>query len=102
MTKAASRTALALARTTITYGHEATERLTVTVAPQFRGTPAGKVVIKAGTTTVCTIALKAGRGSCTLTARQLRPGIYRLTASYAGSVDFTPSISPARTLTVTK
>jgi hypothetical protein len=102
VTKAATRSALTLARTGISYGHEGAERLTVAVAPQFRGTPAGKVTIKAGRSALCTITLKAGKGSCALTARQLKPGTYRLTAGYSGSVDFTPSVSPTRTLSVTQ
>jgi hypothetical protein len=101
VTRAATRSVLALSRTTVTYGHETSERLTVTVTPQFRGTPAGEITIKAGRVTLCTIRLNAGSGGCTLSARQLGPGSYQLAARYAGGVDFTPSAS-SRTLTVAK
>jgi hypothetical protein len=80
-----------LARATITYGHETAERLTVVVAGQYRTTPAGKVSITVGRVTLCTITLKSARGSCTLSATRLRPGTYRITATYAGSADFARS-----------
>ena len=86
----------------MTYGHEQAEHLTVTVTPQYSGTPSGKVTIKTGTTTVCTITLASGKGHCTLTARQLRRGTYTLAAAYPGSSDFTSSTSARKTLTVVK
>jgi hypothetical protein len=64
------------------------------------GPPTGQVVIQSGNTTICTITLDNGRGSCNLTARQLAPGSYPLTAVYGGE-DFTGSTSASTTLTVT-
>ena len=84
----------------MTFGHEQAERLSVTVAPQYSGTPGGKVTVKTGRTTVCTITLASGKGHCTLTARQLRRGTYPLIASYPGSSNFTGSASARKTLVV--
>jgi hypothetical protein len=100
--KATTRTRLALSTSSVTSGQERAERLSVTVAPQFRGTPAGTVRVGTGTRTLCTIVLRSGKGSCTLTAKDLRPGTYRLTASYPGKGGFTGSASPAKTLRVAR
>jgi hypothetical protein len=53
-------------------------------------------------TTICSITLRAAKGSCTLTASQLRPGTYQLKASYPGSSSYSGSASPARKLTITR
>ena len=102
MKKATTKTALALSKSSVTFGQEQAEHLSAAVAPQFGGTPAGKVVIKAGTRTVCTITLKSGKGSCALTAKEFKPGTYQLTASYPGEGGFTGSASAPRTLKVAK
>ena len=60
--KATTKTALGLSKSSVTFGKEQAERLSVAVAPQFGGTPAGTVTIKAGTRTVCAITLKVGQG----------------------------------------
>jgi Bacterial Ig-like domain (group 3) len=98
--KAASKTTLALSKSSVTFGKEQAERLSVAVAPQFGGTPTGKVTVKAGTRTVCTITLKSGKGSCVLAAKELSAGTYHLTAGYPGSGGFTGSTSAAKTLKV--
>jgi Bacterial Ig-like domain (group 3) len=98
--KATTKTRLALSTSSVTYGHEQAERLSVAVTPQFAGTPAGTVSVKSGTRTICTFVLRSGKGSCALTAKQLRPGTYRLTASYPGKGGFTGSTSASRTLRV--
>jgi hypothetical protein len=102
VTKAATKTRLALSKSPVTFGKEQAERVSVAVSPQFGGIPAGTVTIKAGTRTVCTIRLKSGKGSCALTAKQLKPGTYKLTASYPGKGGFTGSASAPRTLKVAK
>ena len=99
--KATTKSTLALSRSSVTFGKEQAEHLSVTIAPQFGGTPAGAVTVKAGTRTVCTITLKSGKGSCALTAKELKTGTYQLTASYPGKGGFTGSASPPRTLKVT-
>jgi hypothetical protein len=100
--KAATKTSLSLSAASVKYGNEQAERLSVRVAPQFTGTPPGKVTVRAGSTVVCVITLVSGAGSCTLTARQLAPGSYPLSASYPGSTDFTSSASAKQALVVTK
>jgi hypothetical protein len=98
--KATTKTALGLNHPSATFGKEQTERVFAAVAPQFGGTPTGTATIKAGTRTVCTIALKAGKGSCLLTAKEFNPGTYQLTASYPGKGGFTGSASAPKTLKV--
>jgi Bacterial Ig-like domain (group 3) len=93
-------TAMALSRAKVTYGHEQSERIVVTVKAQYSGTPAGTVTVRAGSATVCTVTLRSGKGSCTLTARKLRRGTYYLIASYHGDQDFLGSTSAKKTLTV--
>jgi hypothetical protein len=100
VTKAGTRTSLKLSAGKVTYGHEQSEKLSVTVSPKYAGPPAGKVTIKAGRTTVCVITLKSGKGTCTLTAKKLPAGAYHLTAAYPGSTDFAGSASAKETLTI--
>ena len=64
--KATTTTVLSLSAATVTHGQEQAEHLTVSVVPQYGGTPDGTVTIKSGTTKVCTITLSSGGGSCTL------------------------------------
>ena len=102
VTRAQTRTALHLSATRIRYGHEQTEKISVVVAPAFAGSVSGTVTVKAGKVTVCEISLKAGEGNCSLTARKLKIGSYRLIAGYAGNADFLGSASGKVGLTVTK
>jgi hypothetical protein len=101
VSKAASAVALALSKATITYGKETAERLSVSVSPRYSGTPTGSVTIKTATgSAVCTITLGKAKGSCTLTAKQLKPGKYDLVATYQGSIDFLASTSPKKAIKV--
>jgi hypothetical protein len=93
-------TALSLSSATVIYGHEQSERLSVTVRARYSGLPAGTVVVKAGATTICVIRVTAGQGGCALTAKRLRPGSYHVIAAYAGGAGFLRSAAAARTLTV--
>jgi Bacterial Ig-like domain (group 3) len=102
VTKATTKTGLTLSKSSVTFGQEQAEHLSVTVAPQFGGTPAGTVTLKSGTRTVCTITLKSGKGSCALTAKEFKPGTYQLIARYPGKGGFTGSASAPRTLKVAK
>lgn len=97
-------TALTLPSAWVVYGHQRAERLRVTVTPRYpwNETPGGKVTIKAGQTTVCTITLASGKGSCALTATKLPVGTHTLAAVYRGFRYFTTSTSPEKTLTVVK
>jgi hypothetical protein len=87
----------------VKFGHENAARLSVKVTSPAGGVPAGKVTIKASGTALVTLALsKAGTAGWTLPASRLRPGTYQLTVSYASSNGYQPSLSPKKTLTVTK
>jgi hypothetical protein len=48
------------------------------------------------------ITLSSGKGSCTLSAKRLKVGTYRLVATYGGSTNFKGSTSAKETLTVVK
>jgi hypothetical protein len=100
--KAASRTSLSVSASKVIYGREQSEKLSVVVSPQYSATPAGRVTVKTGTTVLCTITLKSGKGSCRLSATKLKTGSHRLVADYAGSSDFNGSASATRTVTVVK
>ena len=98
--KAASAASLALLRSSVAYGHENGDKLTVKVTSPLGGTPGGTVTIAVKSTVLCTIRLAKGTGGCTLSAKRLRPGSYSLTASYGGSTYIAGS-SAAKTLKVT-
>jgi hypothetical protein len=105
--RAASATSLKRSAATVTYGHENTEHLTVQVKSPYPGEVTGKVTVTAKTARgkpvkVCVVMLKSGAGSCTLTAKALRPAKYTLAAAYAGTAGILASDSPRKTLTVRK
>ncbi len=97
---AASRTTLRLSRSSVAFGKESAEKLTITVS----GPAAAKVTVTAGKTAVCTVVLTASGkpGSCTLAAKALKPGTYRLVAAYKGGAIYVASQSAAVKLTVLK
>ena len=100
---ATATTSLIASPNSVTYGHEQTEHLVVTVSPQYSGsTPTGTVTIKESTTTLCVITLSGAKGSCTLSAKKLRVGSYHLVASYGGSTDFMRSTFAKESLAVIK
>ena len=99
---AVTTTVLALSAAKIRFGHEQAERVSVKITPRTGGAPGGKVTVTAGSATLCVITLAAGKGSCTLPARKLRPGRYHVIAAYGGSPVYTRSASPVKTLTVAK
>lgn len=96
----ATSTTLKLSAATVRFGHEQAEKLTVVVKPRTGGTPTGKVTVAAGKTTLCTIKLAHGKGSCTLAAKRLKPGKYRLTGAYDGDRSYAGSAYAAKSLTV--
>jgi Big-like domain-containing protein len=96
-------TALTVSAVKVVFGHEQTERLTVTVTGPdgvSGDTPTGLVTITAGSDVVTTVSLAGGSGTATLTATQLHPGIYSLIANYAGDPANNASASGAQTLVV--
>ena len=77
----AATVTLNLSAAKVTYGKEKTEKLSVTITPA----PAtGTVTISYFPTTLCSINLSAGKGSCSLSNAQLAAGTYSLVATYAG------------------
>jgi Bacterial Ig-like domain (group 3) len=99
---AVTATSLALSAAKIRFGHEQAEKISVKVTGRTGGTPGGKVTLKAGSATICVITLAHGKGACTLAARKLRPGSYRLTAAYGGSQTYAGSASRTKTISVVK
>jgi hypothetical protein len=67
---------------------------TVTVSPQYAGTPIGTVTLKKGNSTLTTLTLSNGQASYTTT---LPTGTYSISASYAGDSNFTASVSATLT-----
>jgi len=101
ITNAHSSTTLKLSASSVTVGHEQAENLSVQVTGGV-GTPTGAVAISAGSTLLCSSLLSGGASSCVLTAAQLPPGSYRLTATYGGDGIYAGSASDPQALTVTK
>lgn len=95
-------TSLKLSVPSVPFAGEQAETLTATVTPAASGTPTGHVTVTSGSTTVCNITLANATGSCTLTASQLTPGSYPLTATYSGDSLDTTSTDTSQTLTVAK
>jgi hypothetical protein len=98
--RAGTGTSLTLSRSSVAYGHENLEKLTVKVTSPLGGTAIGAVTIKIKSTVLCIIRLTKGAGSCVLTATRLKPGAYSLTAAYGGSTYYSGS-SAAKILKVT-
>lgn len=100
VSKARTTTTLTLSRATVTYGHESAERLTVSVSHVGSVYSTGKVAVRIGGATICTITLNRGTGSCTLGNTRLRAGAYRFVAVYPGNGDYGASTSASKALKV--
>jgi hypothetical protein len=99
-----TNTSLSLSPSTVVFGHEDSEIIQV-LANGDTGNPAqGAATVLLGSAPLspqCTnIPLFNGGNFCRLTASQLQPGTYQLTARFDGSRDFAGSTSAPRTLTV--
>ncbi len=97
----ATKTTMALSAAKVRYGDEKAERLSVTVAASG-GAPNGTAVVTSGHTTVCTIKVKEGKGSCRVPDSKLPPGTVTVIATYRGDAGFSRSASTAKSFTVTK
>jgi len=75
-----STTALSLSAARVAYGDEDAAKFTATVTPpdSSAGTPAGTVTVAESGTTLCTITLASGTGTCSMKGILLRPGSYQL------------------------
>ena len=101
--RAPTATSLKLSSAKLTYGHEQAELFTVTVTPRYAtATPTGTVEIRKSTTTLCTVKLSSGKGSCSLAKDVLHAGSYHLYAVYARNTNFIGSTSPTADLLVAK
>jgi hypothetical protein len=89
--KAASTTVLASSLNPSVVGQPVT--FTATVAPQFSGTPTGRVTFRNGTTFLGTATLSGGVAS--YTTAKLAAGTASITAEYEGNDSFTSSTSTA-------
>jgi hypothetical protein len=97
----ATGTLIGLSAGKVVYGREQAERVSVKVTAHL-GFPPGRVVVWAGPKAVCAIALKSGKGSCLLTAKELGTGTYHLVARYSASAPYLQSTSGPKTLVVEK
>jgi len=104
VTRETTKAALSLSASSVTYGHEKSLVVTVTVAAQYAGTPAGTVTITAGHVTLCkNKVLTRGKATCSpASGTTLTAGTYSVVASYSGNADFAASTSPAKILKVVK
>jgi hypothetical protein len=85
---------LSLSSSKVTYGNEQAEHFSVIVSSVYSGpVPNGTVTIKKSTTTLCTITLSAGTGSCSLTSEELPARSFSVYANYAGNGSFVLSTS---------
>jgi hypothetical protein len=98
--KAATSVKLSASPAKVTYGKENVARVTVRVTASGGGVPTGSVIVRSGATTICTITLAHGAGSCTLGPRQLKAGSRALSASYGGDKNDYAAGSAAKTIAV--
>jgi hypothetical protein len=99
--RASTTVALTLSVGKVTYGHEQNERFWVTVAARFSPVaPSGSVMIRKSTTTLCTIKVTNGLGSCALPSAELHAGSYGVYASYERNTNFVGSTSAKKALAV--
>jgi YVTN family beta-propeller protein len=94
---------LKLSSNKLTYGHEASEKISVVVKARTGSVkPTGTVVVSttSPSTAVCTVTLSSGVGSCTVAKTQLAVGSYSLVAAYAGSSTFASTQSAGAKLAV--
>ena len=100
VSRARSHTTLHLSVGSAVYGNEKSLTMKVTVAPQFTGTPTGKVKITAGQITLCIVQLSGGTGTCSpASPTVVGAGTATLVAGYPGDLGFNSSAADA-TLTV--
>jgi hypothetical protein len=87
--------------TPITFGSEQAANFMVTVTSPGGATPTGGVAVYAGTKKVCVAGLgNTGHGTCTLTAKQLKAGTYKMSAKYLGNANLKASKSAVTNLVV--
>jgi len=100
VTKATASVALSDSSPQVSVGDEQAARVTVKVTAARTAVPTGSVIVYAGTTTICTIKLAQGAGSCALGARQLKAGSQSLFADYSGDALHFASRSNVEKITI--
>jgi hypothetical protein len=98
--QAATSTALTSAPDPSVFGETKTLTATVTAVPPGSGVPTGTVSFFDGATLLGTASIAGGVG--TFTTSNLSVGSHALTAVYGGDTNFTGSVSPVDTQTVTQ
>ena len=105
---ATTTTALTVTPSSAPANNEDSVSISATVTAETTGAPTGSVVVQHGGVPVCTITdltpagTNAATGTCPpLSASQLPPGNYALTANYSGDGNYLSSVSSARELSVT-
>jgi hypothetical protein len=98
VTKASTKVTLSVSPVTLTYGSEQAAHVTVRVTDaNGGGVPTGTVLVGSGATSVCTIKLSNGAGSCTMPAQALKAGSWSLAADYAGdAAHFSSNSAPVK------
>jgi len=99
--RAATTTRMTVSASRVQRGAENTERFAVRVTPRYSGVVvSGLVAVSANGRAACSISLSQGTGACRLSASQLAPGTYEVTATYHGSSRLLASRSSRVTLRV--
>ncbi len=96
---AGTTTSLVVSPSTATAGAEQAVTFTVTVASPS-GTPTGTATVEAAGSTICTVTLAGGTGTCRPAPSQLPVGTYSVTASYPGGSSWAASRSQPQALDV--
>jgi hypothetical protein len=94
--------ALTLSTATVVDAHEQSEKFSVTTKSANGLPTTGAVAIRAGSTTLCTMTLSDGAGSCRPTASRLKPGTYAIVAVLGPTQIYMSATSPAKVLKVKK
>jgi hypothetical protein len=103
--RASVRVGLTVSPSTVTFGREQVARFTVTLVPQYLGLPTGTVLVMAGKTRLCSLAISpksGGTGHCSSVAGALKAGKYSVAADFVPStLNFAASSSRPVTFAVT-
>jgi predicted RNA-binding protein with TRAM domain len=90
--------------TSVTYGHESASVFSVTVTTHYgEAVPNGETVTVTVGSVTCKVALKSGKGTCTIADTALAVGTYPVSATYGGDASLNGSSgSSVSKLTVSK
>ena len=103
ITKAVAVLATGVSTSTVIYGNESQAVFSATVSSPGAGTPTGTVTFKQGATSLCTVTLTNGTGTCTPAAAALAASgsPYSVTATYVPGADPNFSAPAAQTVSLT-